>query len=438
MENYVPTFRPKESIMTSGVITSGDIYSIIRKTLGLVNEQVTEHSEIVGYMLYKMLLTENRCSGDELIDYTMVGILHDLGVFKTGQQGFVMEHETQNVWDHSIYGYLFLKYLSPLSSKADIVLYHHLYYYRHSLVSSPNLKITEYLSYADIVDIYTRLRTPDMLTLKGYIQKNLNKTVSAEAQALFAAAEKQYNIMSHIRDGSYREELRQLFALRRYTEAEKRGFLQLLIYIIDFQSEFTVLHTLGTTTFANKIAELMKLSEEEKYEIYYGALLHDIGKMLIPISILESPNRLTSEEMAIMQTHAMNTEKILRGILHEDVVQIASRHHEKMDGSGYPRGLRGDELTIPQRIVAVADILSALYQKRSYKDAFNAERIRNILISDVQNNKICPRVVKCVLENFVAIFEDFEAQKDKTMGLYLEIKAGFAEIYERFRIFDEH
>ena len=104
--------------------------------------------------------------------------------------------------------------------------------------------------------------------------------------------------------------------------------------------------------------------------LYYGSLLHDIGKIVIPLSILEAPRRLTDEEMRIMKAHVVITGKILEGIMDERIVNVAYRHHEKLDGTGYPQGLRAEDLSQLERIVAVGDILSALYSKRSYKDSF--------------------------------------------------------------------
>ncbi len=335
MENYRLDSSTIKEMFSSGVITSGDIYKIITKTLNMVNPKAIEHCEIVGYTLYQMLLCENKCKGNDMIDFTMIGILHDLGVFKAGADSdALLACERGNYWDHSIYGYLFLKYLSPLSDKAEVVLYHHLDANRHRLINYPHMKIAEHLAFADKLDVYRRMRTPDMPSLQAYIAENEGKTISAESKLLFLTAEKKFHITDHIKDGSYRGELHRLFALRRYNEEEKRGFLQLLNYTIDFRSEFTVLHTLGTTKFAMELAKFMGLSEKESYTLYYGALLHDIGKMLVPVEILESPTRLTDEEMAIMKTHAVFSETILSGIVADEVVQIEARHHEKLDGSG--------------------------------------------------------------------------------------------------------
>lgn len=113
------------------IIDSKDVYEIIRKTLGIINNKIMEHGENTGYILYKMLEYEQRYTERELVDYTMLGILHDIGLYKEDDVKNVTDFETQNLWSHSIYGFLFLKYLSPMGDKSEIILYHHLDYNRY-------------------------------------------------------------------------------------------------------------------------------------------------------------------------------------------------------------------------------------------------------------------------------------------------------------------
>ena len=177
----------------------------------------------------------------------------------------------------------------------------------------------------------------------------------------------------------------------------------------------------------------MKLSGQDKYNMYYGALLHDIGKIAIPLSILESTGRLSDKEMDIMKKHVEITDHVLKGIVDDDIREIAIRHHEKLDGSGYFRGLKGDELTRPQRIVAVADIISALYGKRSYKEAFAPDKIKAIIQADADNNKICPAVVDVAVKNMESIIQNFEKKKEAVLGTYMQIKQQENDIYEQFK-----
>jgi len=396
------------------------------------------HSQIVGYTLFKMLQYENEHSLEDIIDYTMLGILHDIGLYKTEIVGRLADYELNNVWDHSVYGYLFLRYLSPLKDKAEVVLYHHLDYNKYSLIQSDHLKVCAHLAYADKLDTYHRLHKTGMPVPRIYFEEQKNISFSARSQQIFELADEKYRINAKIKDGSYLKELDALLGLRKFKEAEIRDFLKMLIYTIDFQSEVTVLHTLATTTFATEIGRLMRLSASDTENLFYGALLHDIGKIMIPVSILESPNRLNESEMAVMRTHVIHTESILKGIVSRDVLDIAIRHHEKLDGSGYPNGYSGDQITKPQRIVAVADILSALYQKRSYKDSYALSTIAQIIKEEAMNGKLCPQTVAYTIKYMNQIMLHFEAQREEIMGIYMQIKEQFDVIYARFKEFENN
>lgn len=412
------------------VISSKNMYDILRKSFSILNPQLMHHSERTAYILYKMLLAEGKMNNQEMADYVLIALLHDIGTCKLEYIDHWAEYEKNDVWPHSIYGFLFLKYLSPLESKAEVVLYHHLDYNKHYVIKSQYIKIAEYLFMADKMDVVMSM--PGTLE-SDYLQKYRNIKFSAEALALFLKANAQYKVLDNLKHDDYLKELDELIASVNFSEEYKRKFLQMLVYIIDFRSEHTVIHTLATTIFAQELGEMMHLTAQEKYNLYYGALLHDIGKIAIPLSILEAPGRLTPKEMDIMKKHVEITDHILTGIVDDDVREIAIRHHEKIDGSGYFRGLKGEQLTKPQRIVAVADIISALYGKRSYKEAFDIDKIKEIIKSDADNNKICPQVVGVALRNMNRIIDNFEKKKEVTLGTYMQIKRQEYEIYEQFK-----
>jgi HD-GYP domain-containing protein (c-di-GMP phosphodiesterase class II) len=421
------------------VISSKDVNEIIRKTLGIINQKIMNHGEITGYILYKMMeyenaYTEQHYTEQELVDYTMIGILHDIGLYKEENVKNVSDYETKNLWPHSVYGFLFLKYLSPMGDKAEIVLYHHLDYNRMGLIDSRYLHLIQLLSLADKMDTFLHVKEEKLPP--DYFVRYRDIKFSGAALDLFQKAEERYGITANLVNGKYREELNVLLAKRAFSEQYKRGFLEMLVYTIDFRSEHTVVHTLATVNFAEQLGRLSRLSGKDLRDLHYGALLHDLGKIAIPLNILESNGRLSDDEMKIMKAHVRITEMILEGVVDNDVLQIAVRHHEKLDGTGYHKGLTAKDLTLPQQIIAVADILSALYGKRSYKEAFSKEKILSIMKSDADNGKINATVVGNLERNYDKIISDFEVQKEDTIGLYLKIKEQYAIMIERFKRFD--
>lgn len=420
--------------MVNSVISSKDVYHIIRKALEIMDVSIVQHGERTGYILLKMLQTEGNHTKQSILDYTMLGMLHDIGMIKTGYSGTLVDREQKNVWAHSIYGYLFLKHLSPIGEKAEAVLYHHLPYDRHDLIQSRYLKIAEYLALADKMDMFMRMENQEME--QDYFQKNINIEFSERALELFYRAQAQFHFLEKLKDGSYIEEMEELLSNAHFDAKYKKAFLEMLIYAVDFRSQQTVLHTLATTTFATELGRLMRVGAHDIQVLYYGALLHDIGKIAIPVEILEAPRKLSDEEMRIMKAHVIISEQVLRGMINDEVLEVAVRHHEKLDGSGYHRGIKGEELTQLQRIVAVADILSALYGKRSYKEAFDGEKIKDILRQDAKNGKICEKAVSVAISNFDHLIRTYEKQRENTIGIYMMILEQYEKIYEKFKVFE--
>jgi len=417
------------------IVKSGQVYNIIDRVMGIMSSELLEHGQIVSYIFYKMLQTDGTYSKQELADYAILGLLHDIGTMKTGYRKSLSAIETSETWGHSIYGYLFLKYLSPVDDKAEIVLYHHLGYNKFKYIRSKYLKETDYLALADKMDVFMRVADKAGMG-QDYFHRQINIDFSEEALKMFHKAQSKYNITERLATGDYKHELEVLFKKVEFSDKEIKEFLQMIVYSIDFRSQQTVLHALGTTTYAEIVGTLAGLRGKKIEEIYYGALLHDIGKIAIPLEILESPRRLTDQEMRVMKAHVLITERILENTIDNNIFRIASRHHEKMDGSGYPIGINGEELTLSEQVVAVADILSALRGKRSYKDEMPKEKIIDIISSDAANGKLNADLVKIVVNRYDDIMTFYDNRMSVTQSTYMEILKQYDDIYDKFRKFE--
>lgn len=149
---------------------------------------------------------------------------------------------------------------------------------------------------------------------------------------------------------------------------------------IDAASPYTYRHSTGVAAAAAAIARELNFGAHEVALVRRAALLHDIGKLCIPSEILDKPGPLTPEEWEIVKGHSRASYEILmeiRGL--EALAEIAAAHHERLDGSGYFLGLRGDQIGMPARILAVADVYDALISKRPYRDALPREEVFGIL-----------------------------------------------------------
>lgn len=158
---------------------------------------------------------------------------------------------------------------------------------------------------------------------------------------------------------------------------------QAFAQIVDPKSPFTFNHSNGVANAAVAIAKQLDFSDDRILFVRHTALLHNLGKMAVSNAILEKPGKLDENEWKAMRSHPEFTLAILRSIKgFEHMAEIAASHHEKLDGSGYFRGLRAGQMSLEARILVVADIFDALSADRPYRAAMPREKIFTILHKD--------------------------------------------------------
>jgi putative nucleotidyltransferase with HDIG domain len=167
---------------------------------------------------------------------------------------------------------------------------------------------------------------------------------------------------------------------------------------LDLRDKETEGHTRRVTELTVSLARTMGMSEEEIVHVRRGALLHDIGKMGVPDRILLKPGPLTDQEWEIMRKHPLNAYELLAPIAYlRRALDIPYCHHEKWDGSGYPRGLKGEQIALAARIFAVVDVWDALTSDRPYRSAW-PEKEAYVYIREQSGKHFDPRVVAAFTE----------------------------------------
>lgn len=150
--------------------------------------------------------------------------------------------------------------------------------------------------------------------------------------------------------------------------------LSILSALLDTKDNYTAAHSESVRRLSLNLAKSMGLPADRIFEISVAASLHDIGKVNVPLSILNKPDKLTNEEYDVIKMHPIHSFNMLEGFSSfGDIRDIALHHHERIDGRGYPDGLTGDELSIGAKIVAVADTYDAITSTRSYRHALSHE-----------------------------------------------------------------
>ncbi len=180
-------------------------------------------------------------------------------------------------------------------------------------------------------------------------------------------------------------------------QTQARGTFERISQLLDRRDHYTAVHSNEVAELALEIGGEMGMSQGELEQIDIAARVHDIGKVAIPDSILLKPGPLDDAEWRVMKTHPIVSAQLIEGLEIYSAVANAVRHeHERWDGSGYPDGLRGEEIPLLSRIIAAADIYNALSTDRPYRKAFSHEETIR-MIGDLRGTDIDPAVSEALL-----------------------------------------
>lgn len=232
------------------------------------------------------------------------------------------------------------------------------------------------------VDKKTGYKTKNMLTMPMRDKRNevigVFQVLNRETGSFTSKDEELLKAISSIAAGALENAL-------LYEEIRKSftSFIETLSTTLDARDYITSGHSRRVTLYAVQISRLMRLEPAEINRIRYASLLHDIGKIGVPEIVLFKNKKLSDDEYEIIKRHASLTKSILSKIHFQselkDVPEIASTHHEKIDGSGYPDGLTGTDIPLGGKILAVCDVFDALTSRRQYRDRIEIEKVMGII-----------------------------------------------------------
>ncbi len=407
-------------------IHSKDIFLLMRDTLKLVDRRAMDHGSRVAYYLYKMLECKGGYEKYELADFAFMASMHDIGAYKTDNPKDMLQYELRMSLPHSTYGYLVFKHLSPISELAPVILYHHTDYAQLKTLNFGYKDITAYLNLAEKVDIYS-VALGDKFELSMF-DKQAEKVVSREALRLFQKAVDDFDVLTKVRKGQYKEELDDIISYLIFNNDDKKKYLEMLMYCQGFRRESAVVNTVTCMCIAESLAQRMGVGGLDREEMYYGALLHDIGMVAIPNEIIDAPRPLTEDEYKKVRMHVHVAEKVLHNRMAPEVVEIVAAHHERCDGSGYPRGLRETQMNIRQEIVQLADAVTALLDKRSYRAAFTEQEMQDIIRKDSEAGKYDRVIVKTFFDYYEEIMQHMKERVEEILATYRKINRQFKQV----------
>jgi putative nucleotidyltransferase with HDIG domain/PAS domain S-box-containing protein len=212
-------------------------------------------------------------------------------------------------------------------------------------------------------------RTPYQMDHRLLMKDGRVKYVLEKCETNFDDAGKPLRSMGTVQDvTTLKEAERALREHQKSLELTLEGTIHTVTMAVELRDPYTAGHQRRVAELACRIAEKMGLDAERVHGVRLGAMIHDIGKIGVPAEILSKPSHLTPVEMQIVHEHAVMGYNILKDVKFPwPVAEIAHQHHERMDGSGYPDGLKGDQIMLEARIVAVADVVESMASHRPYR-----------------------------------------------------------------------
>lgn len=349
-------------------------------------------------------------SGEERNKLIMAGLLHDIGGISLKERlGLLHFEEVEKFYNHAEIGYLLLRSFEPLSDIATLVRFHHVPWGNGRVSTFKEQQVavgSHILHLADRVAVLTN-KQKEVLgqyrTIDEKIEKLSGEVFMPETVNAFKVLKEEESFWFDIVSPSIDLILADKMSAK-VIELDMERLISLssvFSKIIDYRTKFTATHSSGVAAVAKTLAKLVGFSDLECLMMEIAGYLHDLGKLAVPAEILEKPGKLTDEEFNIVRKHTYHTYNILRYIDNLDIIaEWASFHHESLNGGGYPFKIKGQNLMLGSRIMAVADVFTAITEDRPYRSGMTRENAFNTLQGMVDNGKLDAYIVSLLKDHF--------------------------------------
>lgn len=382
-----------------------DLILCLTDAADLVCPEVADHHKQVAYLAFR-IGEEFGLTAEQRKELLLAGLLHDIGAFSVQERLSLFEFE-ENARDHAEKGACLVGLYPPLSHIADIIRYHHEPWNHGEDIDKKRVPLASHIIHlADRVAVRID-RSQDVLGQAEDICDSVRaqsgeKFMPELVDAFLRVAKREYLWLDLVY-GSVLNIMptRMSFESMELDMEGLTGLTRLFACIIDFRSPFTANHSSGVAASAERLAELAGFSPNECRMMRVAGYLHDLGKISVLNDLLEKPGKLDEREYNIIRSHTFYTYRTLQNIEDFDTInQWASLHHERLDGSGYPFHLTEDNLPLGARIMAVADVFTAITEDRPYRAGMPEDEARGVLRSMVEEKILCPYVVSLMNRYF--------------------------------------
>ncbi|MGL4830757.1 MAG: HD domain-containing phosphohydrolase [Vibrio sp.] len=397
------------------------VFFCIARALDSIGIDDLNHGHRVGYMAYScakaMEWKEEEC---QLV--FSLGLIHDCGVAQKRDFYHLLDSlEPENAQQHCWRGYELLSQCSPLALFADAILYHHTPW--QELKNMPLIdrdkRFAALIFLADRVDYLKNLYPRDSFGNVTQETRNqvcleigrlsgvlFERDMVREMQTLLSKEFIWFSMEPHHIEALGNNLSPTPFFEQKLSTDEVMSIAILMANIVDAKSQFTFYHSQKVAEISQRLAQELGLDTDTQKALYLTGLVHDIGKLHTPEHILHKPDKLNESEYLCVQRHSTDSIYILRMMLGKSMIcEWAGNHHERLDGSGYPRGLQDLQIDLPSRIIAVADVFQALTQARPYRGRMSLQEVINIMAHEVSCGRLDSKVFEVILNNDKAFYE---------------------------------
>lgn len=434
------------------VLSLDAVLELISRSLFQINENLAQHCErtaFIAVQLSRALEVKEPVNTQKLY---LLSLLHTIGFFRHDPKNLTKPmpspeeifNDVNQANDSFLYTQCYLKHMTTLGPIVEILKYHHQPFDESFYDSDPDYILANLLLFSSRIAAFTFDGDFKFEYFQEqFLQRDFIEFISGDfcdpkLIDTFMKVNNQNMIIASILDKSYEFKNKLYQQVIVYSDEEKFTLLKLLIYLMDLKSTFTLNHIIKTACFALSLAYRLKISQDELNTLFMGALLHDIGKLKTPSYILEGAGRLENGEMTIMKAHVNHSKRILQGVVPKSIMENAWHHHEKINGKGYPQGLSGENLNTIDRIITIADVASALSERRSYKEGFSKEKVLEIMEQDATSGSIDPFIFNVLKENYDDIKDDFpEIQEIMSTNFGMVMAEYFSRMDEITETLDE-
>ncbi len=387
------------------------------KTVDMMSPALASHHLDVAYLALR-ISEQAGLPADDVRNTVLAGMLHDIGAFSLDERLDILDFEYHSPDRHCRAGYELLRHFEPFAEAAGIVRFHHVHWNngdgreRHGVsvpLGSHILHLADRIAVLVPKNIQALSRVPEICTR---IQDLRGTWFHPDAVDAALALAKHDNIWLDVVSHAVERPLADCLSEPQHlaTLDELLAFGELVCQLIDFRSPFTATHTSGLAAAAVALSERLEFDEPQQKLLKLAAYLHDLGKLAIPIEVLEKPGRFTDDEWHTMRAHVYYTFHALSPLPALDqLTSWSALHQERLDGSGYPFGYTADRLPLGARVLAVADVFVGITEDRPYRAGMPEHEARAVLADMAAKRELDPDIVRILFDDFDA-FNTVRAQ----------------------------